>query len=111
MVDIEKAKADAQRLYQATKAKDKLETDENAFLSILAIRSWTHLRQVMIEYQAMHGDSLEKAVKSEFSAYAEKSLVGICKIYYLINMPVFLIDWLFKQCNVPKVDMDISPSA
>lgn len=54
-------------------------TDESAFNSILATRSWAHLRQVMAEYQSMHGHTLEKAVISEFSANAEKGLLGICK--------------------------------
>lgn len=55
-------------------------TDESAFNAILATRSWAHLRQVMAEYQAMRGHSLEKAVVSEFSANAEKGLLGICKL-------------------------------
>ncbi|XP_057380445.1 annexin B9-like [Daphnia carinata] len=75
VVDVAQAKADAQRLFQAGAAK--LGTDESAFNSILATRSWAHLRQVMTEYQAMHGHSLEKAVISEFSANAEKGLLGI----------------------------------
>lgn len=54
-------------------------TDESTFNSILATRSWAHLRQVMAEYQSMHGHSLEKAVVSEFSANAEKGLLGIRK--------------------------------
>lgn len=53
-------------------------TDESAFNAILATRSWNHLRQVMAEYQAMRGHSLEKAVISEFSANAEKGMLGIC---------------------------------
>lgn len=57
----------------------KLGTDESAFNSILATRSWAHLRQVMAEYQSMHGHTLERAVVSEFSANAEKGLLGICK--------------------------------
>lgn len=75
MVDINKAKEDAQRLYQAGEAK--MGTDESAFNAILATRSWNHLRQVMAEYQAMRGHSLEKAVISEFSANAEKGMLGI----------------------------------
>lgn len=75
MVDVAKAKADAQRLFQAGAAK--LGTDESAFNSILATRSWAHLRQVMAEYQTMHGHTLERAVVSEFSANAEKGLLGI----------------------------------
>ncbi|XP_046450951.1 annexin B9-like [Daphnia pulex] len=74
-VDVAKAKADAQRLFQAGAAK--LGTDESAFNSILATRSWAHLRQVMSEYQTMHGHTLEQAVVSEFSANAERGLLGI----------------------------------
>jgi annexin A7/11 len=57
----------------------KLGTDESAFNSVLATRSWAHLRQVMTEYQTMHGHTLERAVVSEFSANAEKGLLGIRK--------------------------------
>lgn len=57
----------------------RLGTDESAFNSILATRSWAHLRHVMAEYQSMFGKSLEKAVMSEFSGNAEKVLLGICK--------------------------------
>lgn len=52
-------------------------TDESVFNAILCTRSWTHLRQIMIQYQLMYGHSLEKAVTREFSANAEKILLGI----------------------------------
>lgn len=60
----------------------KLGTDESTFNAILATRSWAHLRQVMAEYQSLRGHSLEKAVASEFSAHAEKGLLGIRKISF-----------------------------
>ena len=76
----------------------KLGTDESAFNSILATRSWAHLRQVIAEYQAMHGRSLEKDVISEFSANAEKGLVGICKcLIIFLNIPILAIKLLFKM--------------
>ena len=53
-------------------------TDESAFNSILVTRSWAQIRQIMVEYQSMHGKSLEKVVESEFSANAEKGLLAIC---------------------------------
>ena len=52
-------------------------TDESTFNSILATRSWAQIRQIMAEYQNMHGHSLEKAVESEFSANVEKGLLAI----------------------------------
>lgn len=55
----------------------RLGTDESVFNAILCTRSWTHLRQIMIQYQLMYGHSLEKAVTREFSANAEKILLGI----------------------------------
>ncbi len=73
----------------------KTGTDESVFNSILATHSWAHLRQVMAEYQAMHGHTLEKAVISEFSANAEKGLVGICK-----NLFFYLLSALKLKCYV-----------
>lgn len=58
----------------------QLGTDENMFNTILTTRSWAQLRQIMNEYQTLHGHGLEKAVVKEFSADAEKGLLGICKI-------------------------------
>lgn len=58
----------------------KMGTDESAFNAILATRSWPQIRQIMAEYQALRGNTLEKAVLSEFSANAEKGLLGICKL-------------------------------
>ena len=59
----------------------KTGTDENVFNSIFASRSWPHLRQVMSEYNEMHGHTLEHAVMSEFSANAERGLLTICKFF------------------------------
>ena len=77
-VDHQKVKDDAQRLYQAGAAK--LGTDESTFNSILATRSWAHLKQLMVDYQSMTGRSLEQDVAREFSANAEKGLLGIRKL-------------------------------
>jgi len=76
-VDVAKAREEAQRLYQAGEAK--LGTDESTFNAILATRSWAQIRQIMIEYQNLHGNSLENAVASEFSANAEKGLLAILR--------------------------------
>ena len=62
----------------------KLGTDESTFNAILATRSWAQIRQIMIEYQNLHGNSLENAVASEFSANAEKGLLAICKSIHFI---------------------------
>nr|CAH0112233.1 unnamed protein product [Daphnia galeata] len=75
VVDEHKVKLDVLNLHEAGEAR--LGTDESVFNAILCTRSWTHLRQIMIQYQLMYGHSLEKAVTREFSANAEKILLGI----------------------------------
>lgn len=57
----------------------KLGTDESVFISILTNRSLRHIRHLMIEYKAMHGNSLEQAIDSEFSFYAKRCLLDIRK--------------------------------
>lgn len=68
----------------------RLGTDESTFNSILATRSWSHLRQLMYEYQSQCGHSLEKAVANEFSANAEKGLLTIRK-YFPLFFPAKLL--------------------
>jgi len=77
VVNSAKAKEDAQRLYHAGEAK--MGTDESTFNSVLATRSWVQIRQIMAEYQSQHGNTLERAVASEFSANAEKGLLAILR--------------------------------
>ncbi|XP_046452344.1 annexin B9-like [Daphnia pulex] len=74
-VDVYEARADAHLLFQAGAAK--IGTDESVFHSILASRSWPHLRQVISEYHNMHGHTLERALKAEFSFNAERGLLTI----------------------------------
>ena len=77
-------------------------TDESAFNSVLATRSWAHLRQVMSEYQTMHGHTLERAVISEFSANAERGLLGIC------NTKLF--DYFtFTEVQILNLDSAVCP--
>lgn len=80
-----------------TKGEGRLGTNESAFNNVLATRSWAHLKQLMAEYQAMTGHSLEDAVAREFSLNAEKGLLGIrklcsniqnCKVNSAICLPV-----------------------
>jgi hypothetical protein len=90
----------------------KIGTDKSVFHSILASRSWPHLRQVISEYHNMHGHTLERAVKAEFSFNAERGLLTICKCHSFLRNSYFLHDFTtlltFCQCNVPKTDMNIS---
>lgn len=54
-------------------------TDESTFTSILTTQSLPQLRQIMIDYQAKHGHTLEEAVANEFSYNAKNGLLAIRK--------------------------------
>jgi Annexin len=80
-------------------------TDESTFNSILATRSWPYLRQLMADYQAITGKTLESAVKAEFSANAEKGLLAIRKFHSpQLSKERFVIIGLFHSamCQEPS---------
>lgn len=74
-VDIDQVYTDVKTLYRAGEAN--LGTDEGAFAYILATRSWAHIRKVKAEYKVASGNSLKKAVSSEFSGPTEKALLAV----------------------------------
>lgn len=116
LIDFQKAKDDAMRLYEAGEIPftrgwlDKLPVnksystipgearfigiDESTFTSILASHSWGYLRQIMEEYELLKGHSLETAVANEFSFDAAKGLLAIRKrrIAYLYGWQSLIIN-------------------
>ena len=101
--------------WRAIAGEAKMGTDESAFNSILVTRSWAQIRQIMVEYQSMHGKSLEKVVESEFSANAEKGLLAICNWIYGKSCTVWnkrIYRWSLSccQCAVLRIGPVISPN-
>jgi annexin A7/11 len=77
-IDSEKAKEDAQRLYDA--GEEKFGTDENVFYRILAHASFAQLRLIFEEYKDISGMTIEQALKHELSGemYVAMSAIVEC---------------------------------
>lgn len=71
------AMEDARRLLQAGELR--FGTDESTFNAVLVQRSIPQLKQIFAEYQNITGNSIEDAIKNEFSGDIEKGLRAIGK--------------------------------
>ena len=69
------AQAVADQLYAG--GAGKWGTDEGAFIDILISHTAAELKAIMDCYDASYHNSLEKAIKSEFSGEIERALVGL----------------------------------
>ncbi|CAL8132762.1 unnamed protein product [Orchesella dallaii] len=77
--DPSKATQDAEALYRA--GEKKVGTDESTFNMILTGRSWPQIRLILDAYtKVSHGNTLEKAIKSEFSGDITAGLLAIVKV-------------------------------
>ncbi|XP_012720792.2 annexin A3a [Fundulus heteroclitus] len=76
-VDVDKAKEDAQTLYNA--GEKKWGTDESKFIDILCQRSVAQLRQTLIEYKNISGKTLQQSIEGEMSGELEELLVAVVK--------------------------------
>ncbi|XP_073829568.1 annexin B10-like [Musca autumnalis] len=74
-VDPEKAKEQAEQLYNA--GEEKLGTDEEVFNRILAHGSFAQLRLVFEEYKELSGQTLEQAIKHEMSGEMHEAMMAI----------------------------------
>ncbi|CAL0308397.1 unnamed protein product [Lupinus luteus] len=68
---------DAQELYNA--GEKRKGTDEKMFIRIFSERSSAHLAAVASAYKAMHGNTLEKAIKKETSGLFLSGLLTILR--------------------------------
>uniref|UniRef100_A0A0B7AJ10 Annexin n=1 Tax=Arion vulgaris TaxID=1028688 RepID=A0A0B7AJ10_9EUPU len=77
-VDINKARADAQRLYQA--GERRWGTDENTFNMILASQSYEQCRAVFDEYTHISKHDIEQAIKNEMSGDLSTGMLTIVRM-------------------------------
>jgi hypothetical protein len=70
VADLNLAKKEAQELYDA--GEGKLGTDEIEFIRILCRRSFAQLRATYNEYFQIANNSIEEAIKKEFSGDLSK---------------------------------------
>ncbi len=76
--DLEAARADSTELLRAGELK--VGTDESTFNRILCQRNFPQIRLICQEYEKMTGNSLEKAIESEFSGDIKDGLIAIVQI-------------------------------
>ncbi|XP_026739136.1 annexin B10 isoform X1 [Trichoplusia ni] len=74
-VDPEKAREDAQALFDAGEAK--WGTDEEVFNRILAHESFSQLQQIFEEYKNISGRTIEQAIKAEIDGELKDALSAI----------------------------------
>ncbi|XP_032868777.1 annexin A7 isoform X2 [Amblyraja radiata] len=91
-VDMQKAAADAQRLFNA--GEGKLGTDESTFNMILATRSFPQLQATVHEYGKMAKRELLKAIDREFSGDVRDGMHAI--VQCVANRPTFFAEKLYK---------------
>ncbi|BFZ03025.1 hypothetical protein BsWGS_06064 [Bradybaena similaris] len=92
-VDINKARADAQRLYQA--GERRWGTDENTFNMILASQSYEQLRAVFDEYGRVSNHDIEQAIKSEMSGDLSTGMLSIVRM--IRNKHGYYADRLYQS--------------
>lgn len=84
---------DSEALYRA--GEGKIGTNEDVFIEIFATRSWKHLRQVAEHYGANHKNSLETAIKKEFSGDLERALLWTLES--VVNRHAFFASRLYHS--------------
>nr|AAH81392.1 Annexin A3a [Danio rerio] len=99
-VNVDKAREDAQALYQA--GEKKLGTDESKFIEILCKRSFPQLRQTILEYKNFSKNTLQKSIEKEMSGNLEELLVSIVKC--AISTPAYFAEKLNKSMKGAGTD-------
>ncbi|GFR60537.1 annexin [Elysia marginata] len=92
-LDQNKARADAQALYNA--GERRWGTDENQFNMILASQSYEQCRAVFQEYSRVSQRDIEQAIKSEMSGDLATGLLTIVRM--IRNKQVYFADRLYHS--------------
>lgn len=92
-VDMQKATADAEKLFRA--GEGKLGTDESTFNMILATRSFPQLKATIQEYGRLANRELMKAIDREFSGDVRDGMQAI--VQCVVNRPAFFAEKLYKS--------------
>ncbi|GFO04273.1 Annexin [Plakobranchus ocellatus] len=92
-VDVNKARQDAQRLYQA--GEKRWGTDENTFNMILASQSYEQCRAVFDEYIRVSHHDIEQAIKNEMSGDLCTGMLTIVRM--IRNKHAYFADRLYHS--------------
>ncbi|XP_068167107.1 annexin A3a isoform X2 [Antennarius striatus] len=115
-VDEEKAREDAQILYNA--GEKKWGTDESKFIEILCQRNIFQLRQTLVEYKTIGGNTLQESIKKEMSGDLRELLVAIVKC--VKSVPIYFAErlrgsmkgagtdeWTLNRIMVSRSEIDL----
>ncbi|XP_074132864.1 annexin A3 isoform X2 [Sminthopsis crassicaudata] len=94
------AKKDAQSLYDA--GEKKWGTDEDKFLEILCLRSFSQLRLIFEEYKIISQREIEDSIKREMSGHLAELLLAI--VNCVKNTPAFFAEKLYKALKDTETD-------
>ncbi|GAB6024178.1 Annexin A6 [Chamberlinius hualienensis] len=98
-IDDDLAAEDAQIWQDA--GEGKWGTDESAFLSILATRSFAQLRKTFDKYQELTSNTIEHAIESETSGDTQMGFLAIVKCAR--NMPAYFAQRLYDAMKVREI--------
>lgn len=76
-VSHEKAKADAEAMYQA--GEKKMGTNESVFTKIIVSQSYPQLRAAFAEYEKLYNHPIEDALKKEMSGDLQNAMLALVK--------------------------------
>nr|XP_032800923.1 annexin A5-like [Petromyzon marinus]XP_032800924.1 annexin A5-like [Petromyzon marinus]XP_032800925.1 annexin A5-like [Petromyzon marinus]XP_032800926.1 annexin A5-like [Petromyzon marinus] len=99
-VDAELVKKDAQVLLEA--GEKSWGTDEEKFITVMCLRSFTHLRRVVDEYKSLSKKTLEESIQSEMSGSLERLMMAV--VTCAVSTPTYFAERLYKAMKGAGTD-------